>query len=289
VATVHNYRLLCAGGSFFREGRPCHDCLPSSHFPGVRHGCYRDSRLATAPVALANALHRRSWQGLDAVLVLSEAQRRLFRVAGFDAARVWVKPNFVPDVLTGPPLSTPGDTFVYAGRLAATKGVGVIMKAWAVLASRGIEPPLSIVGSGPLDDEVMRFAQMHRSVNVMGRVSPADCLEHIRRARAVLAPSTWEETFGLVVVEAMMLGRCAVATAIGSFPDLVCHGDDGLLVPPDDAEALADAVARLHHSEDMAQRLGAAARATYEQRFRPEPNLELLESIYDSVLRRAYV
>jgi glycosyltransferase involved in cell wall biosynthesis len=81
----------------------------------------------------------------------------------------------------------------------------------------------------------------------------------------------------------MMLGRPAVATRLGSFPDLIDHEGDGLLVPAGDAEALAGAVATLDADPALAARLGSAARRTYEERFRPEPNLELLESIYARV------
>src|SRR6202012_1277053 len=53
VATIHNYKLACANGSFFRDGSICHDCADGGPFRSVRHGCYRGSRAATAPVALA--------------------------------------------------------------------------------------------------------------------------------------------------------------------------------------------------------------------------------------------
>lgn len=286
VATLHNYRLLCAGGSLFRSGRPCHDCLPSSHVPGVRHGCYRDSRVATAPIALANALHRRRWEELDALVVLSDAQRRVFVEAGFDPRRVVVKPNFVPEPTDIGQVPPPGDGFVYAGRLAEAKGVLVILAAWEILAARGIRPQLTIVGSGPLEADVQRFAAAHPEVTAIGQVGRTECYAHIRRCRGVLAPSTWEETFGLAVVEGMMLERPAIAAAFGSFPELIVDGVDGLLVEPRDPGALADAVTTLHECPETACRLGAAARLTYERRFRPTPNLDRLESIYDGVLRR---
>jgi glycosyltransferase involved in cell wall biosynthesis len=284
VATVHNYRLICAGGTLFRDGRVCHDCLPSSHRPGVQHGCYRESRIATTPVALANVVHARHWKALDALLTLSSAQRDLFIEAGYDPERVIVKPNFVTEYPGSADHGPPGTGFVYAGRLADTKGVQVILDAWARLEERGLRPELTIIGSGPLEDDVVRFADAHPHVHFAGRLTRDECFEQFRRARAVLVPSVWEETFGLVVAEAMMLGRAAVCSDRGSFPDLITDGHDGLLVPPADAEALAKAVETLHGDEELATRLGERARATYESRFRPEPNMELLESIYERVL-----
>ena len=121
-------------------------------------------------------------------------------------------------------------------------------------------------------------------MHVAGRLTRDECFEQFRQARAVLVPSVWEETFGLVVAEAMMFGRAAVCSDRGSFPDLVTDGHDGLLVPPADAGALARAVETLHGDEALAARLGERARATYESRFRPAPNMELLESIYERVL-----
>ena len=163
VATVHNYRLICAGGTLFRDGRVCHDCLPSSHRPGVQHGCYRESRIATTPVALANVVHARHWKALDALLTLSSAQRDLFVEAGYDPGRVIVKPNFVTEHPGSADHGLPGTGFVYAGRLADTKGVQVILDAWAQLDERGLRPELTIIGSGPLEDDVVRFADITRT------------------------------------------------------------------------------------------------------------------------------
>jgi glycosyltransferase involved in cell wall biosynthesis len=284
VATVHNYRLICAGGSLFRDGRVCHDCLPSSHWPGVRHGCYRESRFATAPVALSNVVHDDRWKALDAVLTLSSAQRDLFIEAGYDPERVIVKPNFVTEYPGSADHGPPGTGFVYAGRWADTKGVQVILDAWALLEHRGLRPELTIIGSGPLEDDVARFAVDRPNVHVLGRIKRDECFAQFEQARAVLVPSVWEETFGLVVAEAMMFGRAAVCSDRGSFPDLITDGTDGLLVPAADPDALAGAVETLHGDEALATRLGLRARATYESRFRPEPNMELLESIYERVL-----
>ena len=62
VATVHNYKLGCASGTLFRDGRVCHDCLGGSSLPALAHGCYRGSTALTAPVVLGSWLHRSAWR-----------------------------------------------------------------------------------------------------------------------------------------------------------------------------------------------------------------------------------
>src|SRR6185437_4455257 len=78
VATVHNYKLACASGDFFRDGSVCHDCSGGLPGPALRHGCYRGSLPATAPVALAMTAHRQAWRQLvSAYAFISAAQRDL--------------------------------------------------------------------------------------------------------------------------------------------------------------------------------------------------------------------
>ena len=83
VATIHNYKLACANGSFFRDGAVCHDCAHGLPVRAVLHGCYRESRAATAPVALAMGVHRQAWRSLvSAYIFISASQRDLLRESG---------------------------------------------------------------------------------------------------------------------------------------------------------------------------------------------------------------
>lgn len=100
------------------------------------------------------------------------------------------------------------------------------------------------------------------------------------RARAVLVPSVWEEPFGLVVPEAMAAGTPPVATRRGSFTELITAGTDGVLVPPDDPDALAAVIADIGARPGTYEALGRRARESYEQRFNPERSLEHLLEIY---------
>ena len=102
---------------------------------------------------------------------------------------------------------------------------------------------LVIAGGGPLEGEVAAWAAGRPSIEMVGQVSSVRCAELIARARAVLLPSAWEETFGLVAVEAMAAGVPPIAAGHGSFTELITPGVDGVLFPPGDPDALALAVA----------------------------------------------
>ena len=130
VATIHNYKLACANGEFFRDGAVCHDCAAAAARPAVRHGCYRGSRAATMPVALATTAHRPAWRSLvSAYIFISASQRDL--LAGVGPAAASGSSSGTISSLPRPAAGGPdAAVVVYAGRLDAAKGVRLLMAGW---------------------------------------------------------------------------------------------------------------------------------------------------------------
>ncbi len=282
VATLHNYKLVCASGDFFRAGRPCHDCDPGRPFPAMRHGCYRGSRAATAPVALSSAVHRAAWRSLVAGYVfISQSQRDLLRDFGFPRDRVFVRYNMIP--AREVPVVGRKDIVAYAGRLDAAKGLPVLMRGWDRYREQAAQPGLGLViaGSGPLADEVAGWAATRPSVQLTGQLDAAACASLMASARAVILPSAWEETFGLAAVEAMALGVPPVAAAHGSFRELVTDGVDGALFRAGDPGGLARVLLDIDAHPEHYEELGAQARKTYEQRHDPAASMRELTGIYE--------
>ncbi|MGW6013667.1 glycosyltransferase [Streptomyces sp. NPDC055210] len=284
VATLHNYTQVCPPGTLQRDGRPCTECVGSSPLPAVRHGCYRGSRLATVPLAVSLSVNRRRWwSGVERFFCISAAQRDVLVRSGMPAERLAVKHNFVPEPdvrRTGP-----GEHVLYLGRLAEAKGVRLLMAAWDELAANGgVGVPLMIAGTGPLEAEVTAWAADRDDVRYVGLYDPAQCRQAIARSVAVVAPSTWLEAFGLVVVEAMAAGVPTVAAAHGAFVELVEDGVSGLLHRPGDAASLASCLRRITADQEADQEMGRAARRRYEQGFSPAVGLERLVEGYRSAI-----
>lgn len=281
VATIHNYRLTCASGTFFREGAVCHDCAHGSPAPAIRHGCYRESRLASVPAALAVSSQRSAWRSLvSAYIFISAAQRDVLGGLGLERGRSFVRHNLIPR--RDAKQVRRDATVVYAGRLAEVKGLRLLMAAWDKYLSTGSGPGLRLViaGTGPLEGEVASWASARPSVALAGQVDGARCSELMAKARAVIVPSVWEEPFGLVVVEAMAVGTPVIAAARGALPELITPGLDGTLYAPSDPAALADAICDADAHPDQYEAYGEQARKTYEQQFDPQRSLEHLLDIY---------
>lgn len=286
VATIHNYKLLCASGDFFRDGSPCHACASGHPAPALRHGCYRGSRVATVPVVAGQVLHRSAWRRLVAAYIfISASQRDLMQELALPPDRVFVKHNLVPASRAATPASA-GEPrrhqVVFLGRLDAAKGVPFLMRAWDTF--RSLEPAstlrLVIAGGGPLDEAVRSWATGHDSVDVAGLLSPDDAARLLRRSVAALVPSQWEETFGLVAAEAMAAGVAPIAPARGSFPELITPGVDGALFTPGDATALARTLDDVDRLPGRYVELGRRGRETYDKRFHPTTNIDELVAVY---------
>ncbi len=281
VATIHNYRLECANGTFFRRGTVCHDCTHGLPVRAVLHSCYRGSRAASAARVLDMSLHRQAWRSLvSAYVFVSVSERDLLRGLDLAPGRVFVRYNLIPR--RSRPRITRTPTVVYAGRLDEVKGVRLLMAGWDSYRSKSGEHGLNllIVGGGPLEEEVAAWASTRPSVEMTGTVSGDRCAELISHARAVVLPSTWEETFGLVAVEAMAAGVPPIAAGHGSFTELITPGVDGVLFSPGDPAALAFAIADVERNPGQYEVYGDQARKTYEQRFDPQRSVEELLEIY---------
>jgi len=283
VATLHNYKLGCASGEFFRAGAVCHDCLDGSRTAAVRHGCYRGSRLTTVPVVAAQTLHARAWRtSVSAYVFISAAQQQVLAPLGLPPDRCFVKHNFVPERQASAPAQEAAHEVVHLGRLDPAKGADVLMLAWD--AFRAMRPDarlrLVVVGSGPLEDAVRAWAAGKDHVSHLGHVPREQVPRALARARAAVLPSRWEETFGLVAVEAMAVGTAPLATAHGAFPEIITDGVDGALVPPSDPRALARAFCQIDDHPDRWAAFGRAGRETYRRRFTPEAVMDRLVNIY---------
>ncbi len=149
------------------------------------------------------------------------------------------------------------DGLLFVGRLVSVKGADLAIEALRRLRERGVDTTLSICGDGPERDTLERQVQaadLEGAVTFEGWTDPDELADRYGRAELLLVPSRYEP-FGIVALEALASGCPVVATETGGLPEAV--GDCGLLVPPDDAEDLADATERALRS-DVRDNLRAA-------------------------------
>jgi glycosyltransferase involved in cell wall biosynthesis len=279
VQTLHNFRLLCPNAIFLRNGRICEDCLGKTvALPGVIHGCYRDSRSASAVVAAMVGMHRTmgTWnKAVDLYIALSEFARSKFIRGGLLAEKVVVKPNgLAEDPGQG---SGDGNFALYAGRLSAEKGIGILLSAWSGI---GHDLPLKIVGDGPASGEVRQACHGITGVEWLGVLPRSRVLSLMKQARFIVISSICYENFPAVAVEAFATGTPVAASNVGSLPSIVEDGRTGLLFRSGDASDLRAKALALASDPNRLAAMRRKARREFETRYSPSASYPLLIEAY---------
>jgi glycosyltransferase involved in cell wall biosynthesis len=279
IASVYNYRLVCAKGTFYRDGAICTECAGLRvAWPAVQHGCYRDSRIESGVVTAAMGFHAGTWALVDRYIAVSPFIAEFLEGLGIPSDQISTMPN-LPAAAGSPPPEM-GAGVLYAGRLDPAKGINLLLEAWETL-----EPdphrPLVIAGDGPARAAVLAAEARRPDIRFVGARPPSAVGELIDSAAATCMPSLWFEGLPMIFIESIAHGRPVVATTIGSLGRLV-NDRIGWLVQPT-VSALASALAEARVGSIGR---GARAREVYEQSYAEPAGINQLVSIYADVLGR---
>lgn len=172
-------------------------------------------------------------------------------------------------------------------RLSPEKGHTVLLRAFRKVISRHPLARLALIGEGEERERLQHLAaelNIGHFVRFLGlRVDVPEVLA----ACDLFALPSIQEGFPMVILEALAAGKAVVASEVGAIPDVIRHGATGLLVPPGDAEALADALCLLIEDEGARQRLGQSGRELVREAYDFERTIGQYDELYQSVLGEA--
>jgi glycosyltransferase involved in cell wall biosynthesis len=180
------------------------------------------------------------------------------------------------------------------GRLVEKKGFDIFVEACGILRRRGVAFESVIVGEdGEHTEEVKRRIASHnleQSVRLVGPMPQARLFEEYRRATMFCLPCRVldngdRDGIPNVLVEAMACGLPVVTTSISGIPEVVKDGINGLLVPTENPEALADALIRIDQNQSLARLLSAEAQLTVSERFDGERFAAELAALFKEAVR----
>ncbi len=177
-----------------------------------------------------------------------------------------------------PPRSGEPWHLVSCGRLHPAKGHDDVIRAVSILRSRGIDARLRILGTGPARADLGTLIgklDLESFVTLAGAVDEDRVRHELARAHAFCLGSH-DEAIGVATMEAMSMGLPVIVTRVGGVPELVEHESSGLLVPPKNPSAMADAIERVLKDADLACAVSTAARRRVERNFDARRSAEVI-------------
>jgi glycosyltransferase involved in cell wall biosynthesis len=235
-------------------------------------------------------------QKVDAFVAISEEIKEGLLRDRVEEARIWRIPNFVDlrqyrraelseKLQLRRRLKLPdGILVIYSGRFVQRKGIKYLLEAWVEVQREFPQARLLLLGDGQTHEDMKRYAErlgISKSVLFLGHVSNVQ--EYFCGADLFVLPSL-QEGLPNALLEAMAVGLPVVATCIGGVEDVVENEKNGLLVPPADSRALAEAIKRLISDKDFAKELAHNGYLTVKERFSLDRIVKEYVSLYERLI-----
>lgn len=279
VQTIHNFRLLCPGATFYRDGHICEDCVEKGLQCAVKHKCYRNSRMQTLACAINLKVHRMTgiYRKIYYICLTDFNREKLLQLPGLKPEQVYIKPNFVMEKgneLLGK--EEREDFFLYAGRLDSLKGVPQLLATWIQMGEKA--PKLILCGSGPSESWCRGTIEKHhlRTIEFRGQTPWEEVQKLMGKARAMILPTQWYEGFPMTIVEAYSVGTPVIGPDMGNVGDLIEEGVTGWKYQTSSEESIKQTIINAMRMPVNYNQIGEL----YKQRYSSELNYQQLTNIY---------
>lgn len=277
VQTIHNFRLLCPGATFYRDEHICEDCVTKGLGCAVKHSCYRGNRVQTLACVISTWFHRMLgvYGKLNYICLTAFNKDKLLQLKQIKEESIFVKPNFVSKSEKIVPYNERKNQFVYVGRLDKLKGVDFLLETWKEFCAD--EFRLVICGTGPLDEWCRAYVEKHGLYNVefKGFVENKIARKMIGESKALILPTQWYEGFPMTIVESYSVGTPVIGSDLGNTGSLIEEDKSGWKFAVDSKEELVTALKK-------AQKATKGLESSYIEKYSEENNYMQLREIYET-------
>lgn len=275
IQTIHNFRLLCPGATFYRDGHICEDCVSKGLKCALKHKCYRNSYLQTFICVLSTSIHRMIgiYGKINYICLTEFNKNKLLSYKKIESKQIFVKPNFVENTSEQISAEKRKNQFVFVGRLDKLKGVDILLNAWRDMGINA--PKLVLCGTGPMENWCRDFIKENSlNVDMMGFVQNEIAKKIIGESRALILPTQWYEGFPMTIVEAFSMGTPVICTDIGNCGCIVENGISGIKFKEN---GLKNAIIECKGMFDTTYKL-------YTKKYTKDINYKILKRIMEQLL-----
>ncbi len=283
VQTIHNYRFMCPKAVLFRNGKICELCVHKRFpYPAIRYGCYHNSHLAS--IAFASSFFyykiKKAFDTIDRIIFLTEFTRNYYiKNLSIPVTKTAVIPYFA-DLGKESISSKKSDYFLYAGRLVEEKGIIPLLQLFSMMPKLR----LVVIGSGPLNNEVIEFKK-YKNISIKGQLSQKDVFTYIQNALFTIFPSLWYDALPLTLIESYALGTPVIAPDFGVFKNLVRNRKTGIFFKYNDFENLRLKLLEIFRDKKLISEMSLNTKKEYFNKYNPTQHYASIMEIYNSLVK----
>lgn len=283
VQTIHNFRFLCPGAIFYRDGRICEECREKQNFKSaLKHKCYRNSKIQTLVVTLMLKIHRRlgTYSKINYIFLTDFNRQKFDKLIDINGSNVFVKPNFVKNTIEVEAKSEVEKTFVFASRLEESKGIKYLLKQWLNLPK---DYELHIYGDGPLEDYVKKEIKNIPNIKYLGFQKQGVIFEDMKNSMAMIFPSLLYEGYPMIIAESMAIGCPVLSSNLGNEGDIVSTSKGGVTFNPEMKNDFVNAIDEIVKNN---KELRKNALLYYKDFLSKEKNYTIQNNIYEKIIEQ---
>lgn len=277
IHTLHNYRLWCISGIFYRDKYGICELCAKSKFPlqGIFNKCFRKSMIQSilAQASFSYYKFTKVFDNIDYFFVLTNFQKEKVKSLGIDERKIILKPNSIPMSFN---IQKNRKGYIYVGRLEESKGIFELLKVWNELDEKYV---LTIIGSGDKEED-LKTKYKKKNIIFKGKCSREETLKAISRSKYLIQPSILYETFGLTIIEAMSFGVPVIGYDIGTRRDFIKDGINGFLF---NEKNLKEVIKKSYEYEnyDTLSKQAIITAKKYENDYVVNKQIEIYQKILD--------
>lgn len=287
VQTLHDYQPACPCYTLLKAGKTvCYEenCASSFYINCILNKCVKSSLSASVLSAvemLFNYKINNFSRYVDKYICPSNFLKEIVSSKGFDAEKFVHIPNFVNVIENYQPEFSNNGYFLYFGRLSYEKGLFTLLKAFMEIP----EAKLKILGSGPLEADLLKFKEDNNINNVefLGFQYGEALSNWVKNSIAVILPAEWHENAPMSIIEAFAWGKPVIASKLGGSPEMITDNETGYLFNHGNTEELKAQIFKLINNENLAADLGKNAREFALKNYNSQKHFDMLIKLYNSL------
>lgn len=303
IQTLHNFRLQCANGLFYRNNRICEDCIDKGLRCALKYKCYRNSFFQSLAIILMIKIHRfiGIYKRVNFICLTEFNKDKLLHINKYkkivDENKIFIKPNFVFDenkisaknmtnisnqyFASSKKLDTENNKrgyYLYVGRLDELKGVDIVLDAF----SKMLDKELHVVGSG--GEKYIKKFSMYSNIKFLGQYNHDEVISEMRRCQALIYPTKLYEGQPISIIEAYMNGVPVISSNIGNANELVVENKTGLHFESNDSNSLINTINTFETFDKNMYKDNTILE--FKNRYSEENSLNILSNIYSTILEQ---